>query len=299
MKTIRRSFAVTLSAIAVVLLVGALIIRVAYATVFDTDTYVETVSKVVNEDGLQSKIVAFASDEIVKATRVNDPSLAPLFSQAGLNQSEFEDSVTRIVYDSVTKFLGSEKFRMLWAETNRTAHTQLMALARSETPVTKDFVIDLGPIVRAAAAEIQDPTNTISRIIPLKSLIPTDDSFEFKLIQANSVEDLRSVVKVADKTRMQLLIAALLMLALAWLLFGRARGAHRLVAISLVGAGLLTFVARAIGENVIGAIVNDDAKTSAVTIYTITTAPLTGYALFVLIIGAVGFGATFYKRTNN
>jgi hypothetical protein len=98
---------------------------------------------------------------------------------------------------------------------------------------------------------------------------------------------------------MQLLIAAILMLALAWLVFGRARGAHRLVALSIFGAGLLTFVARAIGENVIGAIVNDDAKTSAVTIYTIATEPLTGYAVFVLMIGAIGFAATFYKRSND
>jgi hypothetical protein len=298
-KFLRRSVAIFLASLAIGALVCALIVRVAYATVFDTDTYVETVSEVVNEDGLQSKIVAFATDEIVKATRVNDPSLAPLFSRAGLNQSQFQDTVTRIVSDSVTSFLGSEKFRMLWAETNRTAHTQLMALARSETPVTKDFMIDLGPIVRAAAAEIQDPTNTISKIIPLTSLVPSDESFEFKLIQASGVEDLRSAVKVADRSRMQLLIAAILMLALAWLVFGRARGAHRLVALSIFGAGLLTFVARAIGENVIGAIVNDDAKTSAVTIYTITTEPLTGYAVFVLMIGAVGFAATFYKRSND
>lgn len=298
MTFVRRSMAIFLAFIATITLVAALVVRVAYNTVFDTDTYVETVSSIGQLDSMQGKVSTFVSDSLVNGAQLDSPQYSALFRKVGVNQATFRDTVAKTVYESVNRYMKSEAFITLWASTNRTAHTQLMTLVKNDSPITQDFVVDLSPLVKAAATSLDDPTNAISKVIPLNTFVPTKGTFEFKLIQAKSVEDLRTAVDIAGKARTGLLLSSLVVLALAWLLFGRTRGAHRLVAIAFVVAGTITLVIKAVGKNVVHGVVDVSARDSADAIYAVTTSPLTTYAVVVLILGIAGFGATFYRRTN-
>ena len=297
MKTLRRSMAIFLAFIATITLVTALVVRVAYNTVFDTDTYVHTVTAIAENPDSLSRVSDFISNSFSESADLGNPKLAPLFRKTGINQGEFETKLRTILQDSVYSFMQSDTFITLWGDANRAAHTQLMALIKSDSTVTQDFMVDLGPIVKAAAMSIQDPNGYISKFIPLKTFVPQDTKMQFKLVQASGVEDLRTAVDIASKARTGLLFSSLFVLAMAWLLFGRTRGAHRLVAIAFASAGVLAFAVRAVGKTVVGNIVTTEAKRSATTIYSITTAPLTGYAVFVLILGIAAFGATFYRRS--
>lgn len=299
MKIFRRALAITFSVVAMFLLAASLIVRVAYNAALDTDTYVSTVTKIAEDPESLNRVSDFIENSLLDSMHLNDPQFYSSLQKAGIDGAKFESQARQVLHESVAAFISSDQFLKLWATTNRAAHTQLMTLVNSDTPATQDFMLDFGPVMKAAAAAIHDPDIKISTIIPLKNLIPPNETFQFKLIQANSVEDLRSSVNMADKARTELILTVTVLLALAWLLFGRTRGAHRVVAITIFSSGLASLAIRAVGKMVATNLASDEAKKSAEAIYTITTAPLTGYALFVLTIGAVAFGATFYKRTNN
>lgn len=297
MKAFRRGVAIFLAFIAIIMLVAALVVRVAYNTVFDTDTYVQTVAAIAENPESLSRVSDFISNTFTDSADLGNPKLDPLFRRAGIDQSKFELQVRSILQKSVYEFMQSQTFTTLWEGTNRAAHSQLMALINSDSTVKQDFMVDLGPIVKAAAMSIQDSNGYIAKIIPLKTFVPQETTMQFTLIQASGVEDLRTAVDIAGNARTGLLFGSLFILAMAWLLFGRTLGAHRLVAIAFASTGVLAFAVRAVGKTVVGNVAGTEAKRSATTIYSITTAPLTGFAVLVLILGIAGFAATFYRRS--
>ena len=297
MKILRRSFAILFTVLATLMLATALVVRVAYNAVFDTDTYVQTVTAIAENPESLSRVSDFIENSVVEAAHIDYAQLSGVFRKVGINPGDFEFRLRGLIHESVYSFLQSDQFITLWANTNRAAHTQLMVLAKSDTPVTKDFVIDLGPIVKAAAMSIEDPNGYISKIIPTKTFVPQDTKMQFKLVQASGVEDLRTATDIAGKARTDLLVSAVFFLVLAWLLLGRTRGSLRIIAVAIASAGIVAVVTRIVGKNVVGNIAGTEAKLSATTIYSITTAPLTGYAGLVLILGFAGFAATFYRRS--
>lgn len=297
MKIARRILGIVLAFFASFSLVMALVTRVAYNTAFDTDTYVHTVTAIAENPNSLSRISDFISNSFTESADLGNPQLAPLFRRAGIDQEKFESELVSVLQNSVTKFMQSDLFIKMWADTNRAAHAQLMKLIKSDTTVTQDFMVELGPIVKTAAESIQDPNGYISKIIPLKTFIPSETKMQFKLVQASGVEDLRTAVDIAGKARTGLLISALVFYLFAFNVFGSKRASLRLVSASLAVVGIFTMLIRAIGKSVVGNLVEAEAKSSATTIYSITTSPLAGYAVFVLLLGAVGFAATFYRRT--
>lgn len=299
MKFLRRSFAIVFTVLATLMLATALMVRVAYNAVFDTNTYVDTVTAIAKNPDSLSRVSNFIENTVIDSAHIDDARLAVVFRKAGINPGEFESRVRQTIHESVYSYLQSEQFITLWANTNRTAHTQLMALARSDTPVTEDFTIDLGPIVKAAAASLQDPNGYIAKVIPLKYFTPNGDSFQFKLVQASGVDDLRTATDIAGKARTDLLVSAVFLFVLTWLLLGRKRSSLQVIAIAFASAGIVAVVTRIVGKIVVGNLAGTEAKQSATTIFSITTAPLTGYAVLVIVLGCAGFAATFYRRNNS
>ncbi len=297
MKVLRRSFAILFTVLATLMLATALVVRVAYNAVLDTDTYVQTVTAIAENPESLSRVSNFIENSVVDAAHIDYAQLSGVFRKVGINPGDFEFRLRRLIHESVYSFLQSDQFITLWANTNRAAHTQLMVLAKSDTPVTKDFTIDLGPIVKAAAISIEDPNEYISKIIPTKTFVPQDTKMQFKLVQASGVEDLRTATDIAGKARTDLLVSAVFLFVLAWLLLGRTRGSLRVIAIAIASAGIVAVVTRIVGKIVVGNLAGTEAKLSATTVYSITTAPLTGYAVLVLILGIAGFAATFYRRS--
>ena len=79
----RRSVSIFLAVIGTITLVLALVTRVAYAAVFDTNTYVDTVSEVVSLSEMRKEVSTFMTDSIVEGVKLDSPSLtcpAPPFS---------------------------------------------------------------------------------------------------------------------------------------------------------------------------------------------------------------------------
>ncbi len=298
MKFLRRSLGIFLAFFATFALVGALVVRVAYNTAFDTDTYVHTVTAIAENPDSLSRVSNFISNSFTDSANLGNPSLDRVFRKADIDPSVFETRLREILQESVYTFLQSDIFKTLWANTNRTAHAQLMTLIRSDSTVTQDFMIDMGPIVKAAATSIQDSNGYIARIIPLTTFVPTKSKMEFKLVQASGVEDLRTAVNIAGAARTGLLSSAVVLYLFAFNVFGRKRSSLLMVSIAIGAAGVLTLILRAIGKSVVGHVVTAEAKQSATTIYNITTAPLTGYAVGVLLIGVAGVTATFYRRNS-
>lgn len=293
----RRSVAILLAVLAAVSLALASITRVAYAAIFNTDTYVETVTKVVELSSLQNEVSQFVTDSIAESVQLDSPNITYLLRRANINPGKFRDDVREVITNSVDSFMQSEQFISVWANTNRMAHEQLMTLLSSDSAVTNDFTIDASELVTAIATSLTDPKGVITKFLPLKNFVPKDKLFEFKLIDASSVQDLRNGLDAASKVRWAFLFASLILLLIAWLIFCRSRGAVRMVAIAITCGGLVTLMAKSAGAGAVKSAVDNDAKDAAQAIYSVVTSPLTSYIVAMVLIGAVGIGATFYRGT--
>ena len=293
----RRTVSIFLAVIGTLALVLAIVSRVAYAAVFNTDTYVETVTEVVSLSELRSEVSTFVTDSIVDGAQLDSPKLVYVLRRAKINPDTFQKTVRNVVETSVDNYMQSEQFMTLWSTTNRTAHEQLMTVLKDTSTPAKDFTIDASQLVKEMALSIADPKGVVSKFVPLKEFVPEKDNFEFKLIEAKSVQDLRDGLDAASKIKWALLVGSVVLLLASWLIFGRTRGAHRVVALSLTGAGIITLIAKQTGASAVADNVDEKAVEAAKAIYSIVTSPLTGYAIALLVIGLAGFGATFYKRT--
>lgn len=295
----RRSVSIFLAVIGTITLVLALVTRVAYAAVFDTNTYVDTVSEVVSLSEMRKEVSTFMTDSIVEGVKLDSPSLTYALRRARINPDNFRDDVRSMITTSVDTFMQSEKFMTLWKNTNKMAHENLMTIVKSDSEVTNNFNVDATELVTSLASSITDPAGKITKFIPLKEFMPQDQKFDFKLMDAKAVNNLRDGIDAASKIKWAFFFGSIILLLLSWLAWGRTRGAHRVIAISIASAGIITLIAKSSGSSAVSNAVDDKAQEAAKAIYSVITSPLTGYAVAFIILGLAGMGATFYRRSSD
>lgn len=291
----RRSIAIVLAVLGTISLTLGSMTRVAYAAVFDTETYVLTVTEVVKLSSLRNEVSQFVTDSLVEGAQLDSPTVTNLLRRANIDPVKFRDDVREVIANSVNSFMQSKQFISIWSNTNRVAHEQLMALLTSDSAATTDFSIDARELVTAMATSLTDPKGVISKFLPLKNFVPENQAFEFKLIDATSVQDLREGLDAASKIRWALIVGSVLLFAAAWLTFGRSRGATRMLAIAVACAGVLTLIAKSTGSSAVKNAVDVDAKAAAEAIYSVVAGPLTSYGVAMLVMGIAGMAATFYR----
>ena len=279
MRSVRRLLATILLTLSVVALAASVLVRVAYSTVFDTDTYVETVNKIVDLEQSRVEVSKFITDSVLGSVELQSGEYIALLQAIGIQPSLFRSRIEKVVQISVDKYMKSDEFHTLWSSVNRTAHEGLMKILNSDTPVVKDFTVDLGAIVKDASKRLSDPSGFIEQVVPLDTISPQSGEFTFTLIDANNVDDLRKASHTASQARWQLMLATVALLFLAWLTLKRTRVATRVCAISVCVGAIVALIVRAVGGTFVSGQVEADSKEAAQLIYSVVTAPITALAV--------------------
>jgi hypothetical protein len=218
-------------------------------TLLNTDRYVNTVAPIAANPAVQDAVAQKLENAIY--SRVDFSSLAQevLPERADVLGPAIERGAQAVISDRIRDFTRSDRFKEVWIDANRRAHTRVVELlegGRSKRLVLDNdtLYLDLSPIVARVKTALQDRgLDRIAAAIP-----PTVDG-RVTLVQSGALTDAQTGVRALKATSIILPILALLcLLGSVWLARDRRRGVLR-AGIGLALAMLVMIACLAIGRS--------------------------------------------------
>ncbi len=218
-------------------------------TLLNTDRYVDTVAPIAAQPQVQQAV----ADKIETAiySRVDFAALARevLPDRADVLAPAIQSGVQNVISDRIEEFTRSERFRELWIEANRRAHTRVVELltgGRSGRLVLDEDAVylDLSAAVDRVRTGLQE--RGLTRIA---SAIPPTVDGQVKLFESSALTSAQRGVRWLKAIAILLPVLALLSLAGSVLLASRRRRALVRAAIGVVVAMLLLVAALAVARS--------------------------------------------------
>lgn len=251
-----RAFASALLIVIACLLAPLSVLSVWASTVVsDTDQYVETVAPIAADPGVQTAIadeVTAAIMENLNVSEVTTQALQTLSEQENMPPRvaaalpALAQPLTRGIEDftrtQTGNFVASDEFETIWAEVNRVAHAQLVALLEGDTSGAisaqdNQITLNLAPVIEAVSTRLVDQGFTLA------ANIPTVDR-TFVLAESEGIGQAQRFYGILNALGVWLPIVALVLLA-AGVLLARDRRRALLrgtlgvtIAMIALGAGL-------------------------------------------------------------
>jgi hypothetical protein len=166
---------------AILIVFGVLCLTVAPVAIWgrnlvlDTDRYVETLTPVAGDPGVQQAVIT-AVDQQVE----NNLDVTALIGQvlpdraAALLGAPLQSAVESLVTSVTTKFVQSDAFQTVWVTVNRTAHQQVVYLLTGKRPANAaiklndngKLILDLAPIVDQVKQRLVAAGLTVAKNVP-------------------------------------------------------------------------------------------------------------------------------------
>jgi hypothetical protein len=290
----RRGVVFTL--IAVASLIGFLAVFAIWANrqLLETDTWVDTSDKLLEDEEIRDQVAAFMVDELYANVDVRGelqqalpPRLQPL---AGPAAAGLRELTLRLADQALQR----PRVQQLWEEANRRAHETLLDVVRHGS--NEDVNLDVGTIVNQIGEQAGvDVANRIPPGVAQIEVLPNDE-----------LSAAQEAVKVLRGLAVVLTLVALALFGLAiYLAEGWRREALRTIGFAFIGIGIAVLVVRSLAG---GAVVDSLASTEAVApavadTWSIGTALLSDqggamifYGLFI-VIGAWLSGPMGFARS--
>ena len=245
----------------------------------DTDEWVNTSGELLRDPAIQDATAAYLADQLVDGPEVTaklreglPPRLAPLAGPLTAGVGELADRTAKRV-------IASGAFGKVWDETNRRAHTQLLAVINDDDGVlaSRGVILDLRPELGVLAERIG--------VAPGQ----TGDKGRVRILRGDTLDSVQSAVKLLRDVRWGSL-ALLIILLVAGVAFARdrARGLGGAGA-ALILAGLAILVVRRVaGAYVVDQVTAHGAgQPSAEATWRIATSLLADIAISGIVLGLV------------
>jgi hypothetical protein len=226
-------------------------------TALDTDTYVDTVGPVVQDEAVTTALSTRLTDRLFSSIDVETTVEDLLPQRAQALAPALVGIVERYAADLIDRVVESDQFHTLWVEANRVAHTQLVKILKGELVPNeaKEVVLDFGTTVRDLDERLQ------SRGIEL----PIDrdrinEAGQFVVARQDQLDNVRQAVDWLDRLAFVLPILTLIFFVLAiWLSPRRPRTIMWIGLGSIITFAILAIVLRAVRRTVMNDI--DDTVT--------------------------------------
>lgn len=218
-------------------------------TVLDTDQYVETVAPLATNPTVQNaiadRVVTVLQDNVDLDQKIEDA----LPKKASFLAGPLSAGIENVAHAAALKVVQSDQFAKLWAEANRRAHAQVLAVVEGErSPLVErdngQVVIRLGPVVDLVVRKLHELGLPMFDTSQVKRLNPG-----FVLIDSQELQQTQSLVSLFRKVVVILPILTILCIAGAiWLSPRRRRTALR-IAIGITAAMGILLVALNLGRS--------------------------------------------------
>ena len=270
------------------LLVGTLSIFATWAReqLLNTDQWVETSTELLENREINDQIANFLVDSLYENVDVSQqladrlpPDLQPLAPAAAAAVRQGLDRIS-------DRALEDPRTQNLWADANRVAHEQLVAIILEESsgPVsTTDgvVVLDLRSILTQIGQRIGLPNSVLQRI--------PDSAAEIEIVRSDELKTAQNAAQLLKTGSYVLTFLTLGLLILAvWLARGRRRATMLAAGWALIAAGAIVLLARGIaGQYVVDALTSTaSVQGSATAAWDIGTSLLHTLGWQAVIIGA-------------
>ena len=235
------------------MIVGAVLAPLAttavwlHGLVLNTDRYVAAVGPIITNPVVREAVASRAVDELIDTVNLERRLFSVLPSDTAFLAPTLTAALRQTAIDATVTLLGTKKVGQLWRTANRLAHDQLVRLLRAHLPSresTKNLVLDIAPIVKAARAELAKRGITFVDSIP-DSVI----NGQFVLMASNALHDAQDLTAWLDRLALWLPIATIVAFAGALVVAPDRRRALLTVAVGLAGGMVALMVGLAIGRS--------------------------------------------------
>jgi hypothetical protein len=273
---------VTLGCILAALSVAATWIKL---TALDTDTYIETVGPLVEDEAVTTALSTRVSDRLFTAVDVEATVEGLLPDRAQALAPALVAIVERYAADLVDRVVESDQFRTLWVEANRVAHTQMVKLLKGELVPTeaKQVVLDFGTTVQDLDARLQE--RGIELPIDRERI---NEAGQFVVATQEQLDTARQAVKWLDRLAFVLPILTVIMFVLAIWLSPRRPSTIMWIGLgSIITFALLAIVIRLVRRTVINGIDDPITRDAADSIWSQLLSGLRTQVLVAVLLALV------------
>ncbi|MDX2378151.1 MAG: hypothetical protein QNM02_00145, partial [Acidimicrobiia bacterium] len=190
------------------------LVRWTSNTVLDTDSYVETVAPLAQNEDIQEALSFRVSVIILDAIDFRQQAEDALPSRAGFLAAPIESGVRILVQDVVDELVSTQAFERLWEDVNRLGHENVVAVLTGEGNDTLDtangkVVVRLGPITEEVLNRLDEILGT-----DLKNAIPDERlDGEFVLVESDELANLQDEISLFDRLSWLIPILTIALLA--------------------------------------------------------------------------------------
>jgi hypothetical protein len=213
----------------------AVVARWTSNTVLDTDSYVETVAPLAQNEEIQEALSFQVSVIILDAIDFRQQAEDALPPRAGFLAAPIESGVRVLVQDVVDELVSTEAFERLWEDVNRVGHENVVAVLTGEGTDTIDtangrVVVRVGPIAEEVLNRLDDILGT-----DLQNSIPDDRlDGEFVLVDSDDLASLQDEISLFDRLSWLIPILTIALLAASVVISRPRRLAFRRLGIAIV-----------------------------------------------------------------
>jgi hypothetical protein len=197
----------------------------AHDEVSDTDRYVETVAPLADSPEVQAAVTTRLTDRIMDLLDVEavtkdavdalaERGLRPrAVATLGALSGPLTQGVETFVGNQVGRIVGSDEFADAWAQANRVAHTQMVAVLSGETGEAVEVSggtvqLNLGVVIDRVKERLLDGGFTLASRIPQVSA-------EITLFQSDELARAQTAFRLLDAAARALPVIALVLLGVA------------------------------------------------------------------------------------
>jgi hypothetical protein len=274
--------------LATVLTVAAIFSIWANRQALNTDNWVNTSDKLLQNKEVQSQLSTYIAAQLfanvdvqAELAKALPPQLKPLAGPAAGGLSQLAPQVAE-------KALATSQVQALWEQANRAAHESLLELldggGKTLSTSGGQVSLDLGSLLAQIGGQIGVGDAIASKIPP--------EAGKLTILESDQISTAQDVAQGIRGLPIVLTLLVLILYGLAVYLAGpRRRKALRSVGLGFVFAGALALIVRSVaGNEVVGALTsNEAAKPAAEAVWEIGTSLLVTVATSAIAFGVLVF----------
>jgi len=254
----RRTPAVLIT-IATVLAIVATLTTWVKTQALDTDAWVEVSDELIAEELVQRALAVYLVDEVYELLdlpgEIEKTLPRDLKGVAAIAAAALREPATT----GVERLIASDRFATAWERVNRTAHQALVNILRDEnregiSATDGAVTLELGDLLRQTATDLGLSGDRLADL--------PDGAGSITIFSASALADAQTAVQVLDFLSWFLFLVVVVLYGLAvYLAVGRRPETLRNVGLSLIVAGVIILLLRAISVDLVaGAVVKDPSN---------------------------------------
>jgi hypothetical protein len=179
--------------------------------VLDTDAWVDTSSKLLDDKEISDQLATYAIDQVYANVNVQKELHSKLPTDLKPLSGAAQAGLRELAVRGANEALQRQRVQDAWREANRTAHSQLVAILEDKSNAVSStggrVVLDLRPLIGQLADRIGIDKDVVDRIPP--------DVAQLEIAKSEDLKSAQTIVKIVQGLAIVFSIGTLLLFLLA------------------------------------------------------------------------------------